>query len=138
MNTQNTSAGLKISHRSNTCISADRRRGAVAVEFAIVVPIAFLFFFAAFEFCRVSMIRHTVDNAVYEACRRGIIPGGTSNEVEQTAQQILATMGVGDAEITVSPTNIVRDSPEVSLTITVDLDANSLVPAQIFAGSRLT
>ncbi len=39
------------------------RRGATLVEFALVVPILFLLFFAAVEFARVAMIRHTVDNA---------------------------------------------------------------------------
>ncbi len=47
------------------------------VEFAIVAPLLFFLFFASMEFCRVAMIRHTADNAVYEGCRVGIIPGAT-------------------------------------------------------------
>ena len=59
---------------------SQRRTGAVMVEFVIVAPLLFLFFFAAFEFCRVAMIRHTADNAVYEGARIGIIPGATADE----------------------------------------------------------
>ncbi len=55
------------------------------VEFAIVAPLLFLFFFAAMEFCRVAMIRHTADNAVYEGCRVGIIPGATVDEAKAEA-----------------------------------------------------
>ena len=61
--------------------SASRRTGAAMVEFAIVSPLLFLFFFGAMEFCRVAMIRHTADNAVYEATRVGIIPGASSTDV---------------------------------------------------------
>ena len=40
-----------------------RRCGAVLVEFAVCAPIIFVVIFASFEFCRVNMIRHTMDNA---------------------------------------------------------------------------
>ena len=57
------------------------RPGAVLVEMAITSSLAFLFFFAALEFCRVAMIRHTVENALYEGARTGIVPGATTAEV---------------------------------------------------------
>ena len=52
------------------------RRGATAVEFAIVLPILLTFVWAAFEFTRWAMIRHVADNAAYEAARCVIVPGG--------------------------------------------------------------
>ena len=64
------------------------------VEFAIVAPILFLFFFAAFEFCRASMIRHTADNAVYEGARAAIIPGATAGEAQAEASLILNSLGL--------------------------------------------
>ena len=57
------------------------RRGAAAVEFAMTAGLAFFFFFAALEFCRVSMMRHTVQNALYEGARIGIVPGATASDV---------------------------------------------------------
>ena len=57
---------MKHGHRSK----AQCRPGATLLEFAVVVPLLFLCFFAAFEFCRVAMIQHTADNAVYEGCRK--------------------------------------------------------------------
>ena len=71
-----------MNQRSNSRV----RRGAAMSEFAIVAPLLFLFFFAAFEFCRVAMIRHTADNAVYEGCRAGVIPGATTGEADCTCK----------------------------------------------------
>lgn len=114
------------------------RRGAAMVEFAIVAPILFLLFFASFEFCRVAMIRHTADNAVYEACRVGIIPGATTSEVQNQAQQVLATIGVTNASITVTPTSFDRDTEEVRVQVVVDLDSNTFVPNQFVNGRSIT
>lgn len=108
------------------------------VEFAIVAPLLFLLFFAAIEFCRVAMIRHTADNAVYEGCRIGIIPGSTSAEVEAEARQIMNVMGVDTVDIAVTPGTITRETDEVSVQIKVPLDANSFIPNQFFTGQSVT
>ncbi|MCO8124596.1 pilus assembly protein [Stieleria sp. TO1_6] len=113
-------------------------RGSAVVEFAIVAPMLFFFFFAAFEFCRVAMIRHTVDNAVYEACREAIVPGATASAARAKAEGILATLGLGDAEITVIPSTITRLTPNVTLTVAVSLDHNSFVPPQFTGGKVIS
>ncbi|MFK8111051.1 MAG: TadE/TadG family type IV pilus assembly protein [Rubripirellula sp.] len=111
------------------------REGTAMVEFAIVAPLLFLLFFASFEFCRVAMIRHTADNAVYEGCRVGIVPGATSGEVQAEAQRVLATIGVTDATIAVTPNSFDRETEEVTVRVTVPLDSNTFVPNQ-FVGGR--
>jgi len=113
------------------------RRGAVAVEFAIVAPLLFLFFFAGFEFCRVAMIRHTVDNAVYEGARRGIIPGGTAGEVRTEAERVLSTIGLSSFNLQVIPAVIDDDTDEVTVRVQIPLDANTFVPASFFVGKQL-
>ena len=114
-----------------------RRRGAAAVEFAIVAPLLFFFFFAAFEFCRVAMIRHTADNAVYEACRAGIIPGATALDAQAEAQRIMDSLGVNNVNISITPSTITRDTPEITVRMDVPLDANSFVPNQFVAGRSI-
>src|SRR6056297_3860264 len=91
------------------------RHGVAVVEFVFVATIAFVLFFAAFEFCRVAMIRHTADNAVYEAARRGIIPGGRVQDVSSTARRILNAVGVDDVRITVTPADITRETEDVTV-----------------------
>ncbi len=113
------------------------RRGAAAVEFAVVAPLLFLFFFAAFEFCRVAMIRHTADNAVYEGCRAGIIPGASAADAQAEAELIMNSLGVTNVAVTVTPATIRRDTPEVTVRLQVPLDENSFVPNQFVAGRSI-
>ena len=113
------------------------RSGVVATEFAITLPIVLLFFFAAFEVCRFSMLVHTVDNAVYEGARRGVIPGATAAECRAEAQQILATLGIRSANISVSPANITASTPQITVDITVPFGENSFVPAHFFQGAAV-
>ena len=122
-----------MNHRSRKRV----RRGAAMSEFAIVAPLLFLFFFAAFEFCRVAMIRHTADNAVYEGCRAGVIPGATNSETEAEARRVLATLGVTNANVAVTPSSIDRDTEDVTVRVEVPLDENSFVPNQFVAGRSI-
>ncbi|TWT97463.1 TadE-like protein [Neorhodopirellula pilleata] len=112
------------------------RTGAVMVEFAVVAPLLFMFFFAGFEFCRVSMIRHTVDNATYESVRRGIIPGATAGEVRAEAERVLSTIGVSATDLQVIPAVINDDTSELTVRIRVRLDENTFVPALFFVGKE--
>ncbi len=92
-------------------IRKQARRGATLVEFSLVVPILFLLFFGAVEFARVAMIRHTVDNAVYEAARVAIIPGATQDEAIREARKLLNAVGIQAPSITVTPSVIAKDTP---------------------------
>ena len=114
-----------------------QRRGAVMVEMAITSGFVFFFFFAALEFCRVSMIRHTVENALYESARQGIVPGATSTEIQSTARRVLSRIGISGANIDVSPTNIQNSTPEVSVRIRLPLDRGLFAPALFFVGKSL-
>lgn len=123
--------------KSNRQNRGQRRRGATMLEFAVVAPVLFLCFFAAFEFCRVAMIRHTADNAVYEGCRKAIIPGGTSREATNETRRIMNTLGVTDFKISVRPRRIRPTTRQVTVRIEVPLNENSFVPNQFVAGNQI-
>jgi hypothetical protein len=106
-------------------------------EMAITSGLAFFFFFAALEFCRVSMIRHSVENALYEGARRGIVPGASAADVRSTAVSVLSRIGVSGATIDVSPATIVNSTPEVSVRIRLPLDRGLFAPALFFVGKSL-
>ena len=97
--------------------SRTNRTAAVVVEFAICAPILFLFFFASLEFSRVNMIRQSVENAVYEGARRGIVPGATAANCRASAQAVLNSISAGGATINVTPTVITKDTPEVTVAV---------------------
>lgn len=112
-------------------------RGAAAVEFALCAPILFMMFFAALEFSRVHMLRQSVENAVYEGSRRGIVPGATADDCRAAAQLILNTVSANDAQIDVSPAVLDDDVPEVTVSIEVPMDSNSWVTPLFFSGKKI-
>ncbi len=117
--------------------SSRHRRGAVAVEMAITVGLVFFFFFAALEMCRVSMMRHAVEHALYEGARQGIVPGATANDVRTKAQSVMRTIGIRTATIDVTPGVIDNSTPQVSVRIQMPLDQNLFAPAFFFRGLNL-
>ena len=81
-----------------------QRRGVTAVEFALTVPVLFLFLFATYELARANMMQHTAEAACYEAARVAIVPGATNEEAVAAAESVLATAGIRNAQITVTDT----------------------------------
>lgn len=110
------------------------RTAAVVAEFAICAPILFLFFFASLEFSRVNMIRQSVENAVYEGARRGIVPGATAANCRDSAQVVLNSISAGGATITVTPSVISKDTPLVTVAVSVPVNSNSWVVPFFFEG----
>ena len=115
-----------------------QRTGAVVVEFAICAPLLFFFFFAALEFSRVNMIRQSIENAVYEGSRRGIVPGATADDCRNSAQAVLNAISAKDAQITVTPAVIMPDTPEVTVAIVVPINSNSWVTPLFFQDKSLS
>lgn len=74
--------------------SKGERRGAVTVEFAMVVPLVFTLFFGSIEMCWLNMMRNTIGNAAYEAARRAAIPGGDAAAAQQTALDTLMPLNM--------------------------------------------
>lgn len=93
--------------------------------------------FAAIEFARVVMIRHSIDNAVYESTRLAIIPGGTAADARNETQGLFAVIGITDFLVEVVPPVLALETPEVTVRISVPLDSNSYFPQQFFAGRTL-
>lgn len=99
------------------------RGGAAAVEFAIVAPIFFMLVLASLEFSRVNIIRHTADQAAYEAARHAMVPGATAAEATAKATSMLKIVGARDAKIKViGPTD-----KQVTVTIDVPMAKNGWI-----------
>ncbi|TWT31180.1 TadE-like protein [Posidoniimonas corsicana] len=116
---------------------AANRRGAVVVEFAIIAPVFFMVIFAMFEFSRLNVLRHTADNAAYEAARLAIVPGATAADAENEANRILRIVGARDAVVTVTPAVIDRSTTEVTVEVAVPLNTNGLVTPRFTRGRTL-
>jgi Flp pilus assembly protein TadG len=103
------------------------RHGAAAVEFAVTAPIFFLFLLAAFEFGWLNVIRHTADNAAYEAARTAMVPGATAAEATAKANTLLTVVGARDATITVTPSVLTTETEQVTVSIDVPMASNGLI-----------
>jgi Flp pilus assembly protein TadG len=117
----------------NTC-----RQGATAVEFAIVAPIFFLLLLASFEFSRLNVIRHTADNAAYEAARNAMVPGATAAEAVAKANSILRVVGTRGARVTINPTALGPEVDSINVRIDIPLSQNGWVVPRFTRSSTLT
>lgn len=110
------------------------RQGAVLVEFALVAPLFFLILFALFEFSWLNIVRHTADNAAYEATRVAMVPGATADEARAEANRILRIVGTRGATVTVDPPVLGPESEQVTVSIQVPMNRNALLLPR-FTGS---
>jgi Flp pilus assembly protein TadG len=104
-----------------------RRSGATVVEFAIVAPIFFLFLMTAFEFGWLNVLRHTADNAAYEAARTAMVPGATAAEATAKANSILNIVKARGAQVTVTPSVLNASSDHVTVAIDIPMSKNGLI-----------
>jgi Flp pilus assembly protein TadG len=107
--------------------NANLRHGVTSVEFALTAPVFFLFLLAAFEFGWMNVVRHTADNAAYEAARSAIVPGATVAEATAKADKLLKVVGTRGATITVSPNPVTVDTDSVTVNIQVPMSQNGLI-----------
>jgi len=114
------------------------RRGTVVVEMALCLPLLFFFFLAALEMSRVNMIRQTVENAVYEGSRRGVVPGATAADCRNAAQAVLNSVSANGADIDVVPATLTDDTPEVTVSVEVPINSNSWVVPFFFRDRFVT
>jgi Flp pilus assembly protein TadG len=109
-----------------------RRDGATTVEFAVAAPLLFLFFFSALEFGRMNMIRHTMQNAAYEAARCGITMQADDDKIEDTAQAILRAASIRNADIRVD-----HGRKEITITISAPFRDQSWFAPLYFKSTTL-
>ncbi len=114
------------------------RAGTLSVELAFTAPLLFFVFFASVEFSRFNVIKNSVENAAYEGCRIGILPGATSAKCEAAAEQILQAIGISDATVVVTPSTINAATPQITVDISLNLQAShGFVINQLIVGREL-
>jgi len=103
------------------------RRAAVTVEFAIVATLFFLLVLSAIEFGRLNVIRHTADNAAYEAARHAMVPGATAAEAMAKANSLLSIVGTRGARVIINPPALGPNVRQITVTINVPMNQNGWV-----------
>ena len=71
-----------------------KRRGAAALEMAIVLGLLILLVFGIIEMGRAIMVNQVITNAAREGARRAVIAGATNTQVEGRIDTYLADAGI--------------------------------------------
>ena len=117
-----------------------QRRGAAAVEFAVVAPVFFLLVFGMIEYGRMVMVQQIIVNSAREGCRAAVLDGSTSSGVKST---VVTAMASGNITITTSNVTINPPSPAdaefgdpVTVTVTVPFNQVSWLPSPMYLGGK--
>ncbi len=123
--------------RSGNKLPRSQRAGVTIVEMAIVLPIFFLFILAAFEFGWLNVMRHTADNAAYEAARAAMVPGGSVADGTAKANSILNIVKAKGATIKITPNPVTTATKEVTVTVDLPMSKNGLILPKFTKGTVL-
>lgn len=73
------------------------------------------------------MVRHTMQNAVYEGARRGLVPKATDDQIRESAMKVLDAVGVKEPRVTVSQTE-----SQVTVDVVANFDQQSWLAPLFF------
>src|SRR6185503_18474885 len=71
-----------------------KRRGASAVEFAIVAPVFFMMIFGMIEYGRLVMVQQILTNATREGARRAVLQDATTSAVKTVVKTYLTNASI--------------------------------------------
>lgn len=80
-----------------------RRRGAVALEFALLTGVLLVLIVGIVELGRAIMVRQVLVNAAREGARRAVVPGATDTEVVDIVNNYMTHAGIAGQTIQVTP-----------------------------------
>jgi Flp pilus assembly protein TadG len=116
-----------------------RRRGAAAVEFAIVLPVFVILVFGMIEYGRMVMVQQVITNASREGARRAVLDGATASAVQTAVASYLTNASVNGAnQAVVSPANLATaaSGDPITVTVSVPFSAVSWLPSPMYLGGK--
>lgn len=114
---------------------ARKRRGAVAVEFALISFVLFLVLGASFELCRALMCIGSLEEAARAACRVAILGDSSPERIRAEADKILAPAGISKYNLTQSTSGLGKWQP-VTIQISAPLGDLTWLPTARFVNNR--
>ncbi|MHB8901265.1 MAG: TadE/TadG family type IV pilus assembly protein [Thermoguttaceae bacterium] len=120
------------------------RRGTTLVEFALVVPVVFVFVFGMIELSRYVMVQQALSSAAQRGCRTAALATTLSSSEVDTAvrETLVGSLGPvansGSVRITLSPSDLtsVASGTQVSVRVEVDTSDISWVRGTTFGRAR--
>ena len=114
-----------------------RRRGAAAVEFAIVLPVFVTLVFGMIEYGRMVMVQQVITNASREGARRAVLDGATTSAVQSSVATYLTNASISGSSTTVSPNPSTAASGDpIAVTVSIPFSSVSWLPSPMFLGGK--
>jgi len=139
----NTGLPLRQAHRAlarTLSRRKQRRPGASALEFALILPVFLLLILGMFELGRAVMVMQALTFAAREGCRVAILDGSTSASVATKVNAALtgANINLPSANIAINPSNPSSAGYDEPVTVTVQVDYGdvSWFPAEYFTNTN--
>lgn len=109
------------------------RRGASAVEFAIVAPLFFLLVIGLIEFGRALMVQQVLTNASRVGARKAIALNVTTTQVIDATVEYAEGVSVDGVNVVVNPSPAAAKTGEpITVTVSVPYENVSWIPAPWF------
>jgi hypothetical protein len=129
------SAGGKQGKLERVCrLCRIKRRGAAAVEFALVAPVFFLLVFGMIEFGRMVMVQQVITNASREGARAAVLDGATTASVNTTVTNYLTGAHLSGGSVTIAPADpsTAKAGDPITVTVQIPFSQVTWLPAPMF------
>lgn len=117
-----------------------RRRGAVAVEAAVVTPLLMFFALAMIDYGRLVMVQQILTNASREGCRVAVVSGATTSQVTTQVNEYLAGANLAGAttELTPSSPGSAAEGTPITVTVSVPFSQVAWMPSLFLNTTTVT
>jgi Flp pilus assembly protein TadG len=121
-----------------------QRRGHVAVEFGIVVPIFLVFVFGLIEVGRGFNATHLLNNAARSACRQGILQNQTNDTITSKVNSILSAQSITGTTTSITVNGNTANAStavsgdDLSVKVTVPVATITWIPGMQYLSGNLT
>jgi len=115
------------------------RRGAAAVEAAIVLPVVVFVVFGSIEIANGVFLKQSLAVAAYEGAREASRPGGTQNHALSRIREVLSNKGVDNEIVTITP-SITEATPrgtKIYVKVSAPVSTDSINPCKLLINRTL-
>ena len=112
------------------------RRGAAAVEFALVAPLLFMLFLGFVDVGRAIMVKNLLTSAARDGARTATLDGATVAGVQSQVSSFLLGATIPGVTVNVSPDplDLAQIGDPVSVNVTVPFSSVSWLPSSFYFG----
>ncbi len=102
------------------------RRGASAVEFAMIAPVMIGFTFGLIELGRITLVKQTATHATREGARIAVRPTAEATDVKDRVNEELALWDLEGATVEIEPSDFEEAAPGTQVTVRVKINLASI------------